>query len=533
MLNDLSLQDAPVHVKAAVCIIGGGTVGLFLARQLRLQGLPVVVLEAGARVARKPEEIDHSCDQRGIRYRGADLGRSFGLGGTSALWGGQLLPLTRADLEARPELGFVAWPISYEEVAAHIPVVRQALGLDEAGVSVETADADVQAKWFPVLREFGTNFKLRLSTWIPFKKRNFAIAFGHVLRKDADLFVWLNASVVAMTRSATSKRPTLETVTAQSANGRTLSVRADIVVVCAGALESTRLLLAYDEATEGSITASGAPLGRYFADHISVPCGRISCRDLRRLNLALGAIFQRGLMRSPRLELSARAQHEKVLTSAFAHFTFVTNGDTGFDVVREILSRRQGNGRRLQLTPAQLCRAISDIVTMATWKLIYKRLWIPRQADLLLNVDIEQAPNPDSRLSLTDDRDRLGRKRLAIDWRITPADVRVIRQVAALTAAAWLQSPLSEFAELQLTLPETFDTIETLYDVYHPTGSLRMGTTPANSVVDKDLRLWAASNCYVSTTAVFPSAGSANPGLMHLALTARLAAHIGYQLRKY
>ena len=65
----------------------------------------------------------------------------------------------------------------------------------------------------------------------------------------------------------------------------------------------------------------------------------------------------------------------------------------------------------------------------------------------------------------------------------------------------------------------------------YPTGTIRMGRTPADSVVNSDLRLWALENCYVSTTAVFPTAGSANPGFTHLALTARLAEHLAQQIR--
>jgi choline dehydrogenase-like flavoprotein len=59
-----------------------------------------------------------------------------------------------------------------------------------------------------------------------------------------------------------------------------------------------------------------------------------------------------------------------------------------------------------------------------------------------------------------------------------------------------------------------------------------MGTSTENSVVDKNLCLWNTDNCFVTTTAVFPSAGSANPGLTHLALTARLAEHIGKLIDK-
>lgn len=531
MIEDLlGANDSVTEVSAQVCIIGAGTAGIFLAQQLCQRDVSVVMLEAGDRISRKPVDVDQTCEQRGIRYRGADLGRSFGLGGTSVLWGGQMLPLARSDLQARPAAGFAAWPIDYADIAAYFPMVRKMLGFEAVGAGDVSADAAVMDRRFPDLRRFSPAFDLRLSTWLPFKRRNFAKGFAKSLHGDTHLTVWLNAAVVAMERSADTQPATIKSVTARSPKGQTLVVQADLVVVCAGALESTRLLLAYDEATGGSITASGAPLGRNFSDHLSISCGRFACRNWRVFNQAVGAIFQRGLMRTPRLELTARTQQEEALTSAFAHFTFVTHGDTGFDVVRNILRRRQGEAQPLELTPTLLGRVVTDVSAMGLWNLIHNRLWIPRRADVLLQVDIEQTPNPDSRLSLSEERDLLGRKRLVIDWRITSNDVRVIRKVAELTVAAWQQSPLREAAELQLTLPEQFDNFESLYDVYHPTGSLRMGLSPTDSVVNSDMRLWAAENCYVSTTAVFPSAGSANPGMMHLALTARLAEHIGQSL---
>lgn len=527
MIKDLSLADLGVTYAAAqICIIGAGTAGIFLAQQLRRQGVSVVVLEAGDHIARRPEDVGQSCEQRGIRYRGADLGRSFGLGGTSVLWGGQMLPMARSDLQSRPAAGFAGWPIDYADIATYFPTVHKELGLGALGAGDEAADAAVMEKRFPVLRRFSPAFDLRLSTWLPFKRRNFAKCFAKTLWNDAGLTVWLNAAVVDMARSTEAEPATIESVTARCHEGRILVVRADVVVVCAGALESTRLLLAHDEATGGSITASGAPLGRYFSDHLSISCGRFVCRNWRTFNQAVGAIFQRGLMRTPRLELSANTQQKLALTSAFAHFTFVTHGDTGFDVVRNVLRRRQGESQPLGLTPALLGRVVTDVAAMGFWNLYHKRLWIPRRADVLLQVDIEQAPNPNSRLLLSEDRDPFDRKRLVIDWSITPEDVRVIRQVAELTVSAWQQSQLKEVADLELTLLEQFDHFETLYDVYHPTGSLRMGNSPADSVVNRDLRLWAADNCYVLTTAVFPSAGSANPGMMLLGLTARLAQHI-------
>lgn len=486
-----------------------------------------MLLEAGDTLARRPDELDQHCVQHGIRYRGADLGRSFGLGGTSVLWGGQMLPLTPSDMAARPAVEVNAWPMDYAELAPHIPVVKQALGLP---IPVDSEEATLRSRHFPHLSRLDPDLQLRLSEWLPFKIRNFAKAFATDLRSDAELEVWLNASVVDFEYAAGSATR-ITAVEARSRNGKTLVVRPEVVVVCAGALESTRLMLAFDQATQGLITRSGAPLGRYFADHLSVTCGRFECRDWRRYNLETAPIFTSGVMRTPRLELSADAQQRLAVTSAFAHFTFITHGDTGFDVVRNLLRQRQGEQRGLGLTPGKLWQVISDVSAMVFWRSIYRRLWIPRQADLLLQVDIEQAPNWNSRLSLADECDDLGRKHLMIEWQIKPNDIRVIRTVAERILQAWNTSALREVITLRLTLPEAFDDFESLYDVYHPTGTLRMGCAAADSVVDRDLRIWTLENGYISSTAVFPSAGSANPGLTHLVLTARLAEHIANILR--
>jgi len=524
LIKDLNLEDTwSVAIQTQVCIVGAGTAGIFLAQQLRKLGLRVVLLEAGDEVARSPVAVDQRCVQQGIRYRGADSGRSFGLGGTSVLWGGQLIPVVPSDMAARPEVGFSPWPIDYSEVASHFATVKEQLGLPTDDKKQGT---DPSLQRFPMLSRINGDFQLRLSEWLPFRTRNFGKAFSDELRTDTDLDVWLNANVVGLTQSPDADVQRISSIEARSSNGKVLVVRPDAVVVCAGALESTRLMLALDESSGGRISHLGAPLGRYFSDHLSVTCGRFECHDWRRYNLETAPIFADSVMRTPRLELSGEAQQRLAVTSAFAHFTFVTHGDTGFDVVRNFLRKRQGEQQGLGLSPAMIGRVVNDVTAMAFWRGFHRRLWIPRKADLLLQVDIEQTANWDSVLSLADERDELGRKRLAIDWRITPEDARVIRTVAERTIEAWRSSPLRDVANLRLTLPEKFDSFETLYDVYHPTGTLRMGSSHINSVLDANLRLWAFDNCYVSSTAAFPSAGSANPGLTHLALTARLADHL-------
>ncbi len=525
MINDLKCTDRDlVEVKTQVCIIGAGTAGIFLAHQLRKADIRVVLLEAGDKTARSPESVDQHCIQKGIRYRGANYGRSFGLGGTSVLWGGQLITLAPSDMEERTEVGFDAWPIDYSEFAAHFSLVKQQLGLssDSKGNNKKQLQND-----FPLLSKLNNNFDLRLSSWLPFRKRNFSKVFADNLRMDLELEVWLNASVTEFTQSSDGDINKITTIHAKNTDGKTLIVSPDCVVVCAGALESTRLMLALDEFSGGLITSHGAPLGRYFSDHLSVTCGQFECHDWQRFNFETAPIFLNGVMRTPRLELSRAAQRRLTLTSAFAHFTFVTHGETGFDVARNFLRRYQGDEQQnLGLSLAMMGNVVKNLAAMAFWRYFRRRLWIPRKADLFLQVDIEQTANWDSQLSLADEKDDMGRKRLVVDWRISPEDARIIRTVAEKAIEAWNCSPLRDIASLHLTLPNDFDIFDSLYDIYHPTGTLRMGTSPSNSVIDANLRSWAFSNCYISSTAIFPSAGSANPGLTHLALTSRLADHL-------
>ena len=524
MINDLQQLDTDLKsVSTQVCIIGGGTAGLFLAHRLVSRGIKVVVLETGGNDPMAPDTAGHEPKQTGIRYRGAYKGRSFGLGGTSVLWGGQMIPLTSGDVSARPAVGYDAWPISFEEISSHFQTVKTTLGLPVVDPDEENR---IATKKYKSLKAFSGDYSLRLSEWLPFATRNMAKTFNFSIQSNVFFDVWLNATVTSFKLEGKNGTNSITTVCAKTKNGKQIDVTASVVVLCAGALESTRILLELDDATSGSITNSGAPLGKYFADHLSVTCGKFHCKNWKAYNSEFAPIFVGPIMRTPRLELTASAQGRFSVTSAFAHFTFLTDGSTGFDIVRNFLRRRQGETMGLGLSPSMAWRVVKDISAMTYYRYVNRRLWIPRDAKLLLQVDIEQMPNPNSRLSLDHSRDGHGRRQLVIDWRILKEDAQVIEKTARHLISAWSESPLSRMAELECTLPSDFSSFETLYDVYHPTGTIRMGASRSSSVVDENLQLWSYANAYVSSTAVFPSAGSANPGLTHLALTSRLADQI-------
>jgi choline dehydrogenase-like flavoprotein len=141
-----------------------------------------------------------------------------------------------------------------------------------------------------------------------------------------------------------------------------------------------------------------------------------------------------------------------------------------------------------------------------------------------LEFHAEQEPNPDSRLSLTDERDAFGLPRLRVDWRTTPLDIETVRQAYRLLAAELERTGTGrlQFDETKL---EAAVMQAGAYGGHH-IGTARMSARPADGVVDPDCRVHGVDNLFVASAAVMPTSSQANPTLTVLALTFRLADHL-------
>ncbi len=139
----------------------------------------------------------------------------------------------------------------------------------------------------------------------------------------------------------------------------------------------------------------------------------------------------------------------------------------------------------------------------------------------------EQAPNPDSRVSLDDEKDALGLPLAKMDWRLTELDHRTFevgRRLLARTIGAHgrgrIFSPVRPFDRPfdQFPIP--------VHGGLHHMGTTRMSAAPSEGVVDADSKVWGLHNLYVAGSSVFPCSGYANPTLTAVALALRLAARL-------
>ncbi|HEX4252829.1 MAG TPA: FAD-dependent oxidoreductase, partial [Pseudonocardia sp.] len=132
MLLDFAESGQDLVLDADLCVVGGGAVGLTIARELSRSGLRICVLETGG--------LDRDPVADGLNDTTADgsptldfrTTRPRVLGGSTSEWGGMCCPLDECDFETRPSLPLHRWPLSLAELQPYYDRAHTALGLGPA-----------------------------------------------------------------------------------------------------------------------------------------------------------------------------------------------------------------------------------------------------------------------------------------------------------------------------------------------------------------------------------------------------------------
>jgi hypothetical protein len=135
----------------------------------------------------------------------------------------------------------------------------------------------------------------------------------------------------------------------------------------------------------------------------------------------------------------------------------------------------------------------------------------------------EQWPNPDNRITLSNQTDRLGVPIANIGYHFHERDaVSILRAHEAL--ADWLsRSGLGTLTHRYAPEERAGEILGQAKQGPHQIGMTRMGLSEGEGVVDADLRTFSAPNLFVASSSVLPTSSQANPTLTAIALALRLA----------
>src|SRR3989344_4652175 len=482
----------------------------------------ICIIEGGGEQLEPESQELYQATMAGIPHRGTSEGRFRVLGGTSTKWGSQLLPLTASDFTIRPHVHGSGWPFDlatlqpYYERAAQVLEVNT-LSYDQAlcaelGLRPEALDP--------------ASFEMRFAKWAKFGKRNLAGTVGRRCARSQNVDIVFHANAVELVMDPDSGR--LDHVAIRSLAGRRGLVRAQTYVVACGTLRSGRLLLASNSVVKEGVGNASGLVGRYFQDHLSIRAGELWPRDPKRLARTFSSVFHQGTMHSVRLELRETVQRELGCMSAFGQVVFEASEQSGFAQIRDMLRAAQARQNPIPGLRGMwyMLRETPYMLRLAKSNYLGGRLPYPPRARFFLDVDIEQEPDRDSRVSLGTERDALGMPRLSVDWRFGGKERLTAAAFVEHFRRGWDRMGFGTAKWNERVFEDSDAWLKDVVDTYHQAGTTRMSTDPHLGVVDPALRAHDIANTYIASCSVFPVSGSANPTFTLMALCMRLADHM-------
>ena len=517
-IAELSQQGS---ITADICIVGSGPAGLTIARELASHRLKVLVLESGQ--LDSEDEFSaalnavENCGEPRVTDQSRLRNRIFG--GSSHTWSGRCTTLDDLDFEERPWIAGSGWPITQAELAPFADRAAAPLGL------VQTQYDETLAASLKLPHRFadGDKTPLRSIYWQFSRDRQAGhgfMRFGpNFLRGElADVTVVTGATVTEI--RCTSNGGRVSGLTARGAEGVTLHVTAQYFILCAGGVENPRLLLASNRQQPHGLGNARGLVGRYLMDHPRTRLGSFARPQHARILSEFGVLQGAGGMRMQRgLSLSRRVLAAELLVNAAAWAVY----DFAEDDLWSALKAAKLTGRARRLHQAGLAlRHADQVLSGLSARYLRKRPPPRRLRHLDLDVTLEQVPDPDSRITLSETCDALGTPRARIDWRISDRERRTAlylgQAISRSFTAAGLPAPV-----MQDWVNDNRPEDAVFYDVAHPTGTTRMACTAEEGVVDRDCKVFDVDNLYIAGSSVFPTGGHANPTLTIVALAIRLA----------
>jgi len=534
MIDDLRSLPSGTRIKADVCVIGAGIAGISLARELAQFGLQVCLVEGGG--------LDYEADSQAL-YDGQSVGETVSLlggrlryfGGSGNHWGGRCATLDPIDLRRRAWVPMSGWPMQRSDLQPYYDRAAVVAGFAAPWQSDTQTIAELGARLPGVDSAVLQPFLWRYAAAAPGGNAifNWADAYQRELRAARDVRVLVHANFQGFTTRA-GERGRVDSLTVASLSGSTASIVAGSYVVSCGGIENARLLLLAAERGGGGFGSDHDVLGRYFAQHsMAIPATIYSSSDRMAVLQEQYNILKLPDRREVEigLALSAAAQEEHQVLNCSAYLEYLGDPASGLALAQEVWrSLLQGRwpddmGDKAAGIAADLPEVLGGLRRrLAAGHTLSREgaKGIPSRS-AQVRLWIEQAPDPRSRIALASERDRLGLRRVKVDWRFS--------ELERTTAATMARLIGTEFARLDIgrckfepwVLGNAIALSEALTESFHYTGATRMSEDPAVGVVDADCRVHGMRNLYVAGSSVFSTAGQVSPTFTIVALALRLA----------
>lgn len=529
MFIDARELDDRAEVRGRLAIIGAGAAGITLALELSKHFRDVLVLESGGFEFDAQTQDLYEGPLFGLKNTGPlstlATSRLRFLGGSTNHWGGQCSLLDPTDFESRPDWPYSGWPFQLDALT---DFYQRAYAYCELGTFRDDSTLSQAA---PIARQIYESPELELTEFRYSPPTRFGDFFHDELASSDRIQVLLNANVTDITMFSDGRA--VRALTIKTLSGRRFTVTAGDYIVCCGGIENARILLNCAGFFPKGIGNDYDLVGRFFMDHLWAVAGRIFPTDDR---FQLGPIGYRAAVdgdvpvtialksTGPVARMRGRGACSLIPFPTGVSEEMSMEGSPDFSPAFRAFQELVRNAKRGRL-PRDVeelgCAALEDPLSIVA--ALYGRSSKPSTLkSIMVTLEGEQAPNPNSRVLLVDEKDALGVQRVGLNWQITDDDYGNLYQTA-LSLAQGVGA--AGFGRMLLEIEPNIGSSE-IHTCWHHMGTTRMHNNKKQGVVDSNCQVHGIANLFVAGSSVFPTGGRVNPTLTIVALAIRLADHL-------
>lgn len=469
--------------KGAVTIIGAGLVGCYLAHRLLEENFVITLIDMGGIGKPVPQVLADKVVPRFTKetYRGGTSeGRIFGIGGTSAVWGGAMIPPSRFERHLCPNI----------DQSAQDRVLKT-FAIEGVFASAEKSQ----------------HLDKRNILWPAFHRKNTRSLLD---TRHPNLSLIEQASV----REIKFENRLAKTLVIQRGwKSFELDCSESTVILCAGMLESTRILstLILDHANCKRDERAESFSISHFKDHISSPLAYLKPKSPKSLDYLL--------LKRPWGFESIRYDFGLGDCTGFVNVQFTREDGDAFSLLRDLALHVQSSqfGISFFLSMLRLASKIGWVCRFF-WSL-YVRGYVlpPNGSKLFLNCAMAKLKCG----SISIEKDEM-----AIEWEVTSEDVRNFLEVGRQVVIE-MQDQLGAIFDIEeLSDEEIGRNLRETSEVFHPCGSVPFGG--GLHEIDESTRFKKSENLFVISSAIFPEGGVSSPSFALLCLAEQLVGKLAF-----
>ena len=555
MLIDAEIMQDESTITADVAVVGAGPAGIVLALELAEAGYEIALLESGRLNFSQAIQNLGDADRLNRQFHApmSDCTRRQ-IGGTSNIWGGRCVPYDRVDFARRDYIPDSSWPVTYEEIEKYFPKACDYFFCGKSEFDLHNLTHIQQKSIVPGLPDEEV-LTSALERWsLP---TNFGKEYLEQLKQSQRIKLYHGLTCTEIETNDNGIK--VESLQAKTLGGKNLQIQCQKYILAGGAVNITRLLMVSDRHHQGGIGNHSGLLGKYYMGHLSGSIAAIHFTTPPRETVFGFDRDTDNIYLRRRFSFTPEFLHEQELANIVAWLGAPEFGD--FSHQNGILSsafialslpilksrlgastaiRKAAIGKNKGVYYPHLMNILKDFKQIVSFipSFGYGRFVAKRKIPALfvysaaneypLHYHSEQLPNPDSQVSLSDERDELGMRKLNIDLHFSDRDIASI-----IKAHEHWDRHLRKHdcGYLKYTTDDLeADIWNQAEDGFHQVGTTRMSADKNDGVVTPNCNVHGFDDLFVASSSTFVTSGQANSTFTIVAFALKLAEYLKQQL---